>query len=554
MQRDLHRLADGTFDVVIIGGGVYGLATAHDAALRGLRVALVERGDFGHATSAASLKLIHGGLRYLQHLNFTRMRVSIAERRAMLRIAPHLVHPLEFVIPCYGHGMRGPEALRLALLANDVISCDRHRGLDDPAKRIPAGRMISAAECLERLPGLRAEGLTGAGLFHDAQMYSSERLTLAFARSAAANGAALANYVEAVGFAGDATRLRAVRVRDAWTGSAFEIAGRLFLNLTGPWSDITAALVRNPQPDRRVVRSKGIQIITRQLAPWGFALESRQRDSTVLIKRGGRSYFVTPWRGCSMIGTTDTLYRGRPEDFAITRRDVAGFVAELAAIYPAAGLTLDDVRFWVGGLRPVGEEDSNPEVAKAAHKYEIVDHAREGGVENLLSVVGVKYTICRHIAARVVAAACAKLGRPAPPCRTATTPLHGGRIDDYAAFLRRTREEHGWTASRAQRLARLYGSALPELLELARQMPGGTEPLDGAPDTLRAEVPYAVRTEMAGTLTDVVLRRTDLGGAGHPGRAALEHAAALMAAECGWDDTRRERELAAAEAVYVLPD
>ncbi|MBP7829863.1 MAG: glycerol-3-phosphate dehydrogenase/oxidase [Kiritimatiellae bacterium] len=542
MKRDLARLDNESFDLVIIGGGVYGLSAAWDAALRGLKVAVLEKGDFGAATSSGSLKLIHGGLRYLQHLNFARMRMSINERRRMLRIAPHLVHPLEFVMPCYGHAMKGPEAMRLALLFNDAMSFDRNRGLDR-AHAIPGGRTLSPAECLERLPGIRREGLTGGAVFHDAQMHNSERLTLAFGLSAAGRGAALANYAEVTGFHLEQQTIRSAVVRDRLSDRVFCVAGRLFLNMTGPWSDITAGLLTSPAPARRVVRSKGVQLVTRALPPAAaFPIESRQRDLTAVIKRGGRNYFVTPWRGLSIIGTTDTLYEGAPDDFAITEPDIGEFLAEINALYPA-GLERKDVRFWIGGLRPLGDEDTNPEHAKASHRSQVRDHAREGGPANLVSVVGVKYTVCRRIAEQVVDLAARRLGGSADRCRTGETPLAGGDIGDFDAF-RSGAEDH---------LARNYGTQMKEVLALAKDNPAWAEKIPGSTEVRAAEVIHAVREEMAVHLADVVLRRTDLGTLGHPGRPALEACARLMAAELAWTPGRTEEELAAAERLFTPP-
>lgn len=541
-------MCDERFDLVILGGGVYGLSAAWDAALRGWKVAVLEKGDFGQATSSGSLKLIHGGLRYLQHLNFVRMRISINERRRMLTIAPHLVHPLEFVMPCYGHGIKGPEAMRMALLVNDVMSFDRNKGLSRPG-RIPPGRIISKAECLELLPGIRAEGLTAGAIFYDGQMHNSERLTLSFGLSAAQQGAALANYVEATGFRVENRRIKAVRVRDTLSDRTFEVAGEWFLNMTGPWSDLTVRLLDSPAPDRQVVRSKGIQLVTHPLPPRvAFPIESRQRDATAVIKRGGRNYFVTPWRGMSILGTTDTLFRGAPEDYAVTQADVAEFLADLNALYPA-DLKPSDVRFWVGGLRPIGDEDTNPEHALASHKSQIRDHSREGGPDNLVSVVGIKYTVCRHIAQRALDHLVARRGGASAPCRTAVTPLAGGDIGDLESFLDSARRTA--PPGTAEHLAHNYGARMKNVLALAAN-PEARELLPGSSEVLRAEVLHAVREEMALKLTDVVLRRTDLGTLGHPGRPALEEAVRLMAKELGWTPDRQQRELADAEAVYHL--
>lgn len=551
MQRDLKRLAGEEFDVVIIGGGVYGLATAWACALRGCSTAVVERGDFGAATSSGSLKLVHGGLRYLQHLDFVRMRVSIGERRWMLRAAPHLVHPLSFLIPCFGFGVRGPEAMRAALLANDTISADRNRGQPDPSRRIPPGRMISPAACAELLPGVERRGLRGAAIFYDAQMHSSERLTLAFGLSAAERGAALANYCEAVGFEHAGGRLAAVRVRDAAGGAEFAVRGRVFVNMTGPWCDILLHRLRGPEPSRSVRRSKGIQLVVRRVAcAHAFGAESRERDKTALIARGGRSFFATPWRGATIIGTTDTLFEGDPDAYGVTEADIASFVADFNGAYPAAELKRGDVKFWCGGLRPLGDVDADPDHVKASHQYEFIDHARTGGPENLLTVVGVKYTVSRAIAERAARAAAAKAGRDAGPDRTAPARLHGGDIGDFEAYARAAEADSPFAPAVTRHLVRLHGTNWRAVAALARGDPALAAPVADGAEVPRAEVVHAVRAEAALRLADVVFRRTDLGTLGHPGRAALEACAALMASELGWDAAKTAAELAAVETQF----
>lgn len=552
MKREVKRLADETFDLAIVGGGVYGLSAAWDAAQRGLSVALIEKDDFGEHTSAASLKLIHGGLRYLQHLNFARMRVSILERRRMLKIAPHLVSPLAFVIPCYGWAMKGPAVMGAALLVNDGFSFDRNRGLP-PDRRIPSGRLISREACLQRVPGIRAEGLTGGAVFYDAQMYNAERLTLAFGLSADAAGAALANHVEAVGFERAGRRIEAVRARDRFTGDTFPIRCRFVLNMTGPWSDITDALLEKPDPERTVVRSKGVQLVMRSFDNgWAFPIESRQKDATAVIRRGGRNYFVTPWRGHSLVGTTDTLYKGEPDAFRITESDIRTFVDELADLFPAAELRREDVRFWIGGMRPVGDEDTNPEIAKASHRYRLVDHATTHGVDNLMSVVGVKYTICRHIAQRTVDAVAKRLGGRFRRCRTAETPLVGGDIEGFEPFLKNALAESPFSAEVTERLARNHGTSWTVFRDAARGDPKAASCLPGTA-VLAEEVRRAVREEAACTLADVVFRRTDLGTLGHPGAAALDACASVMAEAAGWTDGRAAEERASVEAAYRPP-
>ncbi len=553
MRRELKRLADERFDVAIIGGGVYGLCTAWACALRGLTVGLIERGDFGAATSSGSLKLVHGGLRYLQHLDFPRMRLSIQERRNFLRMAPHLVHPLPFLIPCYGHALKGPEAMRLALSLNDLIAWDRNRGIPDPARHIPRSRMVTAQECLRVLPGLDKKTLTGAAIFYDGQMYSSERLSLAFALSAAQAGAALANYAEAVRFVVRGPRIVAVAVRDVLSGSEFELRAEVFINMTGPWADITVARLHGPEPSRTVRRSKGIQLIVRpKLGDMAFGVESRrERDKTARIRRGNRSYFATPWRNVTIIGTTDTLFVGDPDSFGVTEMDIEEFLAAFNEAYPGAGLKRSDVLFWCGGLRPLGDVDADPDHVQAAHHPEIVDHALQDGPENLLTVVGVKYTVVRALAERTADWIVRRLGRGDRESKTGQARVLGGEFDDMDSLVHETETEMNISRDVAAHLVRMYGTQVRALFALARARPELRAPLPGHPEVLRVQVVHACQAEAAQRLADIVFRRTELGATGDPGAEALEECAALAARELEWEPGRVRSELREVRATFT---
>jgi len=401
---------------------------------------------------------------------------------------------------------------------------------------------------------LRSEGLTAGAVFYDAQMYNSERLTLSFGLSAAEQGAVLANYVDVTGFATKDGQIQAVQARDRLSGAALQVHGRFFVNMTGPWSDIVSQMLHTPKPDRNVLRSKGIQLATRTIGKgWAFAVESRQMDGSAVLRRGGRNYFITPWRGMSLIGTTDTVYRGDPGAFCITRQDVEEFLAEINAAYPPAKLSLADVRFWMGGLRPVGEASVNAEVAAASHRYQIQDHAAEG-VRNMISVVGVKYTICRHIAEKVVDMLLPRIGVSTQTSRTAYTPLYGGGFERFDALCTEASAKARLSLEVIRHLAHNYGTALHQILDLAGVRPDLARTVHGSSEVLRAEVLHAVRREMAMTLSDVVMRRTDLGSKGHPGPEALRECCLLMAEELGWNQIRQEQEIEQAKQIFQLLD
>ncbi|NUO79936.1 FAD-dependent oxidoreductase, partial [candidate division KSB1 bacterium] len=377
MQRNLHELSNTVHDILIIGGGIYGAAAAWEASLRGLSVALIEKADWGAATSSNSLKIIHGGLRYLQHADFKRMRESIRERMVLMRIAPHLVHPLPCVMPTYGHAMKGKEVMRIAMFMNDLVGFDRN-GLQDSQKFLPAGRVISKRECLELIPGIDEQNLTGGAVWYDCQVYNSERMLLSYLHSAARNGAQLANYVEAAGFLVKDKRVLGVKARDTLSHNEFEIRARLVLNNSGPWVNQTLGLLAQKPDGAKVQLSKAMNLILRrQIVPKyavGVPSKFEFKDSDAIINKGSRLLFITPWRGRSMVGTTHVAYHGEPKDFRVTEADIQTFLDEVSAAFPAANLKREDVAYFNGGLLPMeGVNPRSGDVRLVKH-YILRDH------------------------------------------------------------------------------------------------------------------------------------------------------------------------------------
>lgn len=556
MKRDLKRLAEEQFDLLIVGGGINGLAAAWDAALRGLRVALVEKGDYGAQTSSATLKIVHGGLRYLQHLDFRRMRESIGERSVLLRIAPHLVEPFPFLVPTYGHFMQGKELMAAAILINEIVSLDRNRIIQDQARRIPPGRFITREECLRLAPGVNTQGLTGGIIFYDAQMYNSERLTLSFALSAAERGAVLANYAKVVRLLRDKERVFGARVRDELTGAEFDVQASVVANMTGPWSDITLGLLDSPDPPRRVVRSKGIQIVAPRFTEGiALAVPSKYEDPDAILKRGGRNFFITPWRGVSLIGTTDTVFEGDPDTFRISDADIREFIAEINESLPSIRLTREQVPFAFGGLRPITEKNID-KGSKVARKYEIYDHRKDLGLEGLITVIGVKYTTCRLLAEKAINLVFRKLRRASPPVQTRETALIGGDFSDYEALLREALDSvsaSGLDERIMLHLVRNYGTQYKRFVEWVRREPEVGTRVIGSNEVIRAEVLQAVREESAIHLADVVFRRTDLGTLGPPARGALKQCAEWMAQELGWSEATAQTEVEQVMEAYRYP-
>jgi glycerol-3-phosphate dehydrogenase len=406
LKRDLAALEDRSHDLVIVGGGIHGVAAAWDAAQRGLDVALVESHDFGSGVSWNSLKTIHGGLRYLQKADLGRHRESVYERAALLRIAPALVKPLSFLVPTYGHGMKGREAMALGLWLNDLLSADRNRDLPEE-RHLARGRLLSPREALERVPGLAAQGLNGAALWHDAQVESSERLTVAFAHAAAAAGAALANHLEAVGLLRDGARVVGIRARDHATGRELEVRARYVLNVAGPGALALLAQAGLAPPPVPFLRATNLV----------FARPAGVRVA-VGAESGGRFLFLVPWRDHTMVGTAY-----EPAEVLERPDSTRAFLTEAQHAFPWADLRAAELSLVHRGLVP-----GSGGAAGLRTRTLLIDHEAEGRVPGLVSLLGVKFTTARGVAQTAVDLVARRLGRPIAACRTASTPLPRARV------------------------------------------------------------------------------------------------------------------------------
>ena len=446
----------------MVGGGIYGAAAAWDAAQRGLAVALVEAADFGSGVSWNSLKTIHGGLRYLQSADLPRMRESIRERRALLRIAPALVKPLPFLVPTYGHGLRGREALGLGLRLNDLVSHDRNRGLI-PEQRLAPGRLLSRAEVLARVPGLAADGLTGGALWNDAQVTSSERLTVGLLHAASSHGAVIANHVEADGFLRSGSRVAGVKARAAEDGATLEIRARVVLNAAGPAVDsllVRAGIARGSAPLLQAVNL----VLSRPLVR-GQALGAALED---------RFLFVVPWRDRSILGTAYApAQSGGAADLA--RR----FLDEARRAFPWAGLGEADVALVHKGLVP-----GRGGASGLATRPRLIDHEARDGTPGLVSVQGVKYTTARGVAEQAVDLVFRRLQRASPACRTAETLL------EAAAPLTGTLEGRTRTAV-SEEMARTLADAVLRRLDLGTAGPPAPDDLDTVGRVMAAELGWS---------------------------------------------------------------
>jgi glycerol-3-phosphate dehydrogenase len=494
--RDLSQLAERRFDLLVIGGGIVGAGIANEAAQAGLAVALVDRGDFGGATSSASSKLIHGGLRYLRLGDVKLVREAHRERRALLKtVAPHLVRRLPFLFPLYRDGPYRPTTLRLGLALYSGLAGDKLGGLLPPAR------------ALQSVPDLRLDGLRGCGVYIDSFTHDG-RLCLANVRATAAAGGVVANYAEVVSLRQVAGRVRGAEVRDRLSGDTVSVEARTVVNATGPWINGLRAL-EDPATPPIARLSKGVHLLLDLDRPWSAAL-TIPHDAV-------RVTFAYPWQGMLLLGTTDTLYEGDPSEVAVEPADVTRVLDEASVGLEREVLEPGRVRASFAGLRVLPGLSGETLTARRETQYVL-------GPGGMLTVAGGKLTTYRRIALHALERLRPELGGlrfdPSP------RPLPGAiGLDDAGARIARHFPELD-SATRSHVL-HLYGSLAEEMLAPALLEPSLLEPIHpDAPDLL-AQIAYAAGHEWAAHVEDVVWRRTTLGYRGLADATAAQVAEAL---------------------------
>ncbi len=555
MKRNLQELERNEYDLIVVGGGIFGACAAWDAASRGLKVALLEKKDFSHATSANHLKMVHGGIRYLQHGDVARVWESCRERTALLKIAPHLVRPLPIVMPTYGHGKRGKAVLGAGVSLYDLLTLYRNRGITDEGRRIPGGRLITRQEVLKYFPGIEQRGLTGAAVFYDAQMYSPQRIAISFLRSAASAGAEIANYLEVTRFLKVEGRIAGVGAKDVLSGERLEVRGKAVLNTAGPWAarllETGMDLSLAPKP----VFSRDVCfVVSRRLSSkFALACQTRTKDADAIMSRGGRHLFLAPWRDFTLIGVWHGVYKGAPDDVTVTEEELKAYLDETNEAYPGLSLSREDVTMVNFGLILFEENKEGVAEISFGKRSVLIDHEKTHHVNGLVTLIGVRATTARGEAEKAVNLIFRKLGRRSPRPETETTPIFGGRVKKFADFLEQVVEQrpYGLESEVLDALIQNYGAEYPGVLKYIDENPELSGRL-GNSTVLKAEVIHAVREEMAEKIGDVIFRRTDFGSGGHPGEEALQACARLMASESGWDENRVQEEINEARSQFLL--
>lgn len=529
--RALAAMSAEAVDLLVIGGGITGAGIARDAALRGIRTALVDQGDFGCATSSHSSRLVHGGLRYLEQREWRLVFEAAHERRVLLTIAPHLVRPLQFVFPVY-RGARVPAwKLRAGMWLYDLLG----------GWRSPRHRWLGRRRATRLEPRLRAKQLRGAGLYFDAQT-DDARLVLAIVRSAVQAGAVAANYAEVTSLLKSEGSVRGATVRDAVDGREYTIRASVVVNATGPWVDRLRAR-DDPRAAPLLRLTKGAHVAVRR------SRLDHTHAITFISPIDGRVMFVLPWGDLSYIGTTDTEDAVAPDGVRASGSDVVYLLRSVNALFPDARLTPRDALATWAGLRPLlaPPADRDLRASQVSREHRVVE-----APSGLISIAGGKLTTFRIMGRDVVDHVGRRLrtldGRPlAPRPATDRQPLPGGETANSEALVAALRSR-GVPERQADHLVRYYGSEAAAIANrVDRDHALGDPIVPGRPE-IWAEIVHAVEREMAVRLSDVLIRRLHLFYEDPAqGLAAAPAVAARMAVLLGWDDARRRQELEAYE-------
>jgi glycerol-3-phosphate dehydrogenase len=398
MRRNFSSLADGVFDVLVVGGGIFGAGIARDAALRGLRIALIDKADFASGTSSRSSKLIHGGFRYLEQAACRLVMESCRERQVLQKIAPHLVKPLPFLLPVYQGDQRSLGKMRIGMALYDALALyrntARHRGLSPTAT-------------IEQEPHLEKNGLRGSILYYDCQE-DDARFCVENVLHAMTLGSVCMNYCELTGFVSQNETVVAAKVEDRIGSGSLEIRARCFINAAGPWVDRVAGLAG--AGNSYLKPTKGVHILLPKL--------TEHHAIAFQAKRDGRIMFVLPWNDCSIVGTTDTDYSGNPDDVHAESADIEYILAEVRALFPNVKIDFNDVITTFAGLRPLLHSGNGSKPSSRSREWQIIHHR-----PNFMSIAGGKYTTYRAEAEKIVDELLNTLGQKPRQCVTAKTPL-----------------------------------------------------------------------------------------------------------------------------------
>lgn len=530
-KREVAALGQQQFDVAIVGGGISGAWLAYHCARSGYRTALIEQSDFASQTSSSSSKLLHGGIRYLQQMQFAKVRESALERAQYIFAAPHLSKPIPFLVPTYKDFARSKVFLKCGMLAYRLLTLGENKIIERHEEFLPPIKSLAADE-LQSILDLGNEPHTGAVMFYERHMVNSERMVLAVIKSAAHAGAVVANYCSATALLRDEqNNVCGLQATDLLSDQSIKISAKLVINAAGPWIDDLNTSIK-PNGERNITGfAVGSHIITRQVSKHAIALTTKHQ-SNAKLDRGGRHVFVIPWRGFSLIGTSYHEIATPAKNLLPETSHVEELIEAVNHSLPHAQLSNKDLVSGFSGLYPLRTDNIKSTVYQGSGEYSIIDHADSDQLQGLITALGAKFTTGRKLSALTMPRVQKKLGGVV---KLDKSKLHNANYQSFAEFSAAKQAQYKGLLPTAtlDHLIHEYGSEVDALLELASGSPALLTPISVSQPDIRAQIVWALEQEQAQTLEDILFRRTAIGFLGISS-AEVESVADLAGDFCNW--------------------
>lgn len=534
-NRDLTALSATRYDVLIIGGGISGAWLALHCAQQGYKTALIEKHDYASQTSSSSSKLIHGGVRYLQQMQFGKVRESAMERAEYLYAAPHLSEAVPFIIPTYKSFQKSKFFLGCGMIAYQALCLGENKIIASKEQRLPPIKLLSK-DALNELCDLSNEDHTGGVVFYERHMLDSERMVLAIIQSAKAAGAEVFNYVSAQSFLESDSSISGVEAKDELSGNTFSIKAKLTVNSAGPWIDNLNSTLKNADKAPSINGfAVGSHIVTRQLYDHAIAITTKHQ-SNAKIDRGGRHVFIIPWRGFSLIGTSYDDIDGPNGDISLQASHVEQLLEAINEGIPSANLSRDDLVSGYSGLYILHTDNIQSTVYQGSGEYQIIDHANANGVSGLITALGAKFTTGRKLSELTMRVINKNFGKNKATDRANTrTKLIGSDYQSLQAFSEAKSKQYTkiLSAQTVQHLIMHYGSRIDEFVNRFQANEALLGPICDHQNDIFGQVVWAIEEEQCFTLNDLLFNRTSLGLLGIQA-AQLNSVAALMAEHLNW--------------------
>jgi len=507
MKRNIDKFKTEKFDVLVVGGGIHGAAIVWELTRNGYNVCLVDKSDFGSETSANSLKVLHGGLRYLQHANFKRMRESIYSRKTFQQIAPHLVKNVPFLIPTFGYTIKSKLALAIAMKLNDIISFDRNKNIENN-NYIPGGKTISKKKFSKIIPNLETNNFTGGAVWYESIALNTERLLLEFLYKAYDNGATLVNYAKAEELIIKNKSIKKIRIKDELTNEEFFVQAKYVVDSVGPWLN---QFLKGTNDFSKLSSplTKAVNFIVKKnfFQEFAVGLESEKEftDKAAVINKGKRLFFFVPIGDYTMIGTTYKIYNDEPDNCKIEKEDIQEIIDEINATYKPLNLKYEDVTIAHVGTQamPNTEFENEFDIQPETHSL-VFDHSKNGSIKNLISVKSVKYTTAPSIAKDINNILSTKIN---PSAKTLIENKTTNNFSSKKIFFEKNKN---YNEHLLERLWNTYGTKSQNVINFIEFDEESKEIILEKTKLSFGEIKYNIQEEMAITTDDVIHRRLGL--------------------------------------------